>query len=97
MKGQVKPIEQRVFDSYPVEGDIITASAEANVGKWNAIQIIVADFPNNTTNFEQNGNGKNLSHLNVLPNGSGLMYFGDWNKLHVPAGNDSVIIAYRSR
>jgi hypothetical protein len=97
MSGEFKPLEAKVADSYIVEGDIITASAEAHTGRWNAIQIIVADFPDNATNFIQNGTGKNLSHLNVLPDGSGLMFFGDWQKLHIPEANDSVIIAYRSR
>jgi len=90
-----KSFATRQFASYPTEIEIITASAEAKEGRWSAIQVIKADFPDNDTNFIQNGVGKNLSPLNdVLPDGSGLMVLGFWEKLHIPLGSDAVIIAY---
>ena len=89
-------LDQKIFDSYPAELEIITASADTREGKWSAIQVIVAAFPDNTTSFMQNGVGVNLSILNdYVVDGSGLMLLGNWTKLEVPLGNNTVIIAYK--
>ena len=92
----MKGIDAKIYSSYPTELEIIKASATASEGRWSAIQVIKADFPDNITHFIQNGVGKNLSDLNsVLPDGSGLMLFGGWTKLHIAEGSDGIIIAYK--
>jgi len=83
---------KKIMQSMPDHGLPYGAASELE-GTFGGISIFRADFPDDDTSFEIDGDGVNLSVLNgVVPDG--FTYVSHFTKITIPAGSDMVLIVY---
>jgi len=83
---------KKKMQSIPDNGVPYGANTELE-GSFGGISVFKADFPDDTTSFEINGVGVNLSVLNgMIPDG--WTYVGHFTKVTIPADSEMVLIVY---
>lgn len=90
-----RSIAKKIMQSIPDHGYPYAAGTEGTEleGTFGGISIFRADFPDDDTSFEIDGEGVNLSVLNgVVPDG--FTYLSHFTKITIPAGSDMVLIVY---
>jgi len=87
-----RSITKKTMQSIPDRGFPHGAGTELD-GTFGGISIFGADFPDDDTSFEIDGEGVNLSLLNgVVPDG--WTYVSHFTKITIPAGSDMVLVVY---
>ncbi len=89
---ETRSLNKKMLQSIPDNG-LPYGAGTTLTGTFGGISIFEADFPDDVTSFEINGEGVNLSILNgMLPNG--FTYISHFTKITIPAGSSMVLIVY---
>ncbi len=87
-----RSLTKKMIQSYPDNGLVYGSDTELE-GTFGGISIFSADFPDDDTSFEINGDGVNLSALNgKVPDG--FTYLSHFTKVTIPASSGMVLIVY---
>lgn len=87
-----RSIAKKTMQSIPDHGYPYGAGTSLE-GTFGGISIFRADFPDDNTSFEIDGEGVNLSPLNgIVP--EGWTYLSHFTKIRIPADSEMVLVVY---